>query len=162
VVASGGRASACPFRKFNGSVALLVQIKPLEQYERNKCRLLFGGTNPPPRVVTMQVRDLSAVGYIRFAISSLLTTQKPDDLTCMDQYSANTRVELTALGWLHIAEDSLKHTSKPVSKWKQAERKRQAGIALRAAISEIERKATATKSINDTAGLGSDAGLQPV
>ena len=90
--------------------------------------------------MTLQVRDLSTVGYVRFAISSLFTAQKPDDWTSMDQYSADTRVELTALGWLHIAEDTLKRTSKAVSQRKQAERKRQAGIALRAAMSEIERK----------------------
>lgn len=61
----------------------------------------------------------------------------------MDQYSADTRVELTALGWLRVADERLKQLSKAGSKRVHAERKRRARAALSAAVREVEGRAAA-------------------
>ena len=54
----------------------------------------------------------------------LATKQKRDDYASMDEYSADTRVELTALGWRCVFDNRQKEGVDPTSKRKQAEAKR--------------------------------------
>jgi hypothetical protein len=63
------------------------------------------------------------------------------DYFYMDHYSCETSVELTALGWLYLAEKSLQKSSKAETRRAQAEGKRKAGIPLVSAIRAIESQA---------------------
>jgi hypothetical protein len=63
------------------------------------------------------------------------------DYFYMDHYSCETRVELTALGWLYLAEKNLRKSSKAETRRAQVEGKRRAGIALVSAIRAIESQA---------------------
>jgi hypothetical protein len=52
------------------------------------------------------------------------------DYFSMDKnYSGDTRVDVTALGWLYLAEEALRMPAKGLSKRKQIERQRQGGTA---------------------------------
>jgi hypothetical protein len=76
----------------------------------------------------------------------LFSNQQAGDYFGMDQYSGNTCVQLTALGWLHLAEESLKRSKNTVDKGKQAEQQRQAGIALASAMRALASKVNAVES----------------
>jgi hypothetical protein len=56
----------------------------------------------------------------------------------MEKYSGETRVELTPLGWLYVANRSLRNSSKSRSKDTQAELTRRAKAALFSELRKIE------------------------
>lgn len=56
----------------------------------------------------------------------------------MEKYSGETRVELTPLGWLYMANRSLRNSSKSISEDTQAQLTRRAKAALSSALRKIE------------------------
>jgi hypothetical protein len=67
----------------------------------------------------------------------LLRPRETGDYLSMDHYTRETRIELTPLGWLYIAEESLREPLKSSSK-QQTELRRGAALAIASAMRALE------------------------
>jgi hypothetical protein len=63
---------------------------------------------------------------------------KADELDCMDTYSGNTIVTLTATGWLHIAQEALLELEQASDKKQSAQFQCNAQRSLRRALVAID------------------------